>query len=52
MYISGLMDSKLAFRCSDLGSFPGRGGYIFALQFFEDYNEETMGRQQKKEVLR
>ena len=44
MYVSGLMDSKADFMCSDLGSFPRRGGYVFALQFFEGSNEETMGR--------
>ena len=32
--ISGLMDSKPDFRRGDPGLFPGRGGYIFALQFF------------------
>ena len=34
MYISGPMDSKPDFRLGDLGSFPRRGGYVFALQFF------------------
>ena len=49
MYISGLMDAKSDFRCSDLGSFPRRGGFIFALQFFfEGSNNETMIRQQKE----
>ena len=52
MYISSLMDSKPDFRRGDPGSFTGRGGYVFALQFFDVSNEETIGRQQKEEVLR
>ena len=34
MYISGPIDNKPDFRWGDLGLFPGRGGYVFALQFF------------------
>ena len=45
------MDSKPDFRPGDPGSFLGRGGYVFPLQFFDGSNEETMGRQQKEEVL-
>ena len=51
MYISGLMDSKPDCRCGDPGLFPGRGGYVFAFQFFDGSNEKTMGRQQMEEVL-
>ena len=44
MYISGPIDNKPDFRWGDLGLFPGRGGYVFALQFFfEGSNEETVG---------
>ena len=45
------MASKPDYRCGDLGSFPRKGGYVFAFQFFEGSNEETMGGQQKEKVL-
>ena len=47
MYISGLMDSKSVYRCSGPESFPGRGGYKFAFQFFEGSNEEILDKQPK-----
>ena len=52
MWISGLMVSELDFRDGYLGSFPGKQNYKFTFQFFfEDSNEETIGREQKEEVL-
>ena len=43
MFIIGLMDSEPNFRYSNSGSFPGREGYVFAVQLFEGSNEEAMG---------
>ena len=53
MWISGLMVSELDFRDGYLGSFPGKQNYKFTFQFFffEDSNEEPIGREQKEEVL-
>ena len=46
------MVSELDFRDGYLGSFPGKQNYKFTFQFFfEDSNEETIGREQKEEVL-
>ena len=35
-------DSKLDFRRGDPRSFPRRGVYVFAPQFFDGSNEETL----------
>ena len=51
MYISGLMVRESEFRSSKPGSLPGREGYDFTFQFFEDSNEEIMGYEQKEEIL-
>ena len=49
MYISYLMDSKPDFRCSDLGSLLGRGGYIYALYFFRDLmQKQWIGNRRKR----
>ena len=51
MCISGLKVSESGFRYDDRGSFPRRRGYNFTFQFFEDFNEELMCREQKEETL-
>ena len=52
MHAGGLIDSKPEPRRGSRGLFPGMEGYEFAIQFFEGFNEEIMGSQQKEEVLR
>ena len=51
MCISGLLLSESQCRYRNLGSIPGRRGYEFTFQFFEDSNKEIMGREQKEEPL-
>ena len=51
MCISGLKVSESGFRYDDRESFPRRRGYNFTFQFFEDFNEELMCREQKEEAL-
>ena len=47
----GLMVNKSGFSYSNPGSFPGRLGYEFLFNLFEDSNEEIMGREWKEEIL-
>ena len=47
-HISGLMVSKSEFRCSQPGSFLGRGGTNQPLNVFEGSIEEIVGKEQKR----
>ena len=57
MCISGPMVRESKCRYGDQGLFPGRPVYEFTFHlffvfcFFEDSNEEIMGREQKQKVL-
>ena len=51
MCISGLMLASQNTGTAIRDGFPGGEFTILLLNFFEDFNEEIIGREQKEEVL-